>query len=114
MYAVEVHTNVVGGLSIDEPATDLAVAMAIASSYYERPIGRDIAVIGELGEARERVCWQERCPWGAMGDHNDKGQILVPIGRATATLERLVGCVDRVLKGPTCPYAQCSVSCKPA
>ncbi len=55
MYAVEVHTNVVGGLSIDEPATDLAVAMAIASSYYERPIGRDIAVIGELGEILERV-----------------------------------------------------------
>ena len=56
MYAVEVHTNVVGGLSIEEPATDLAVAMAIASSYYERPIGRDIAVIGELGEA---YCQQE-------------------------------------------------------
>lgn len=32
-----------------EPATDLAVALAIASSYYDRAIPRELALIGEVG-----------------------------------------------------------------
>lgn len=48
-YSVDVHMNVTGGLEMNEPATDLAVACAIASSYFEQPIGRDIALIGEVG-----------------------------------------------------------------
>lgn len=50
MWAVDVHINVVGGLMISEPATDLAVALAIASSYYDKPIARDVAVMGEIGK----------------------------------------------------------------
>ena len=50
MHAVQIHTNVVGGMSMTEPANDLAIAVAIASSYYEQPIARDIACIGEIGE----------------------------------------------------------------
>lgn len=50
MHAVSIHTNVVGGMSMSEPANDLAVAVAIASSYYEQPIARDIVCIGEVGE----------------------------------------------------------------
>lgn len=46
----DLHTNVVGGLTLTEPATDLAVAIAIASSYYEQPTPADCAVVGELGE----------------------------------------------------------------
>ncbi|KAI3427273.1 hypothetical protein D9Q98_007205 [Chlorella vulgaris] len=48
-YSVDVHLNVTGGLEMNEPATDLAVACAIASSYYEQPIARDVAMIGEVG-----------------------------------------------------------------
>lgn len=33
---------------MSEPATDLAVACAIASSYFEQPIPRDVAMIGEV------------------------------------------------------------------
>lgn len=51
MHAVSIHTNVVGGMSMSEPANDLAVAVAIASSYYEQPIARDIVCIGEVGES---------------------------------------------------------------
>lgn len=36
------------GLEMSEPATDLAVACAIASSYFEQPIARDVAMIGEV------------------------------------------------------------------
>jgi DNA repair protein RadA/Sms len=49
MYRVDVHTNVVGGLLMQEPATDLAIAVAIVSSYFDMPTPRDIAVIGEIG-----------------------------------------------------------------
>ena len=51
MHAVSIHTNVVGGMSMTEPANDLAIAVAIASSYYEQPIARDIACIGEIGQS---------------------------------------------------------------
>ena len=51
MHAVSIHTNVVGGMTMSEPANDLAVAVAIASSYYEQPIARDIVCIGEVGES---------------------------------------------------------------
>ncbi len=51
MHAVSIHTNVVGGMIMTEPANDLAIAVAIASSYYEQPIARDIACIGEIGQS---------------------------------------------------------------
>lgn len=41
--------NVVGGLELDEPAADLAIVLAIASSFRDRPIGEDLAAIGEVG-----------------------------------------------------------------
>jgi len=37
------------GLSVTEPSADLAIACAIASSYYERPMRRETAVLGEIG-----------------------------------------------------------------
>lgn len=54
MHAVSIHTNVVGGMTMSEPANDLAIAVAIASSYYEQPIARDIVCIGEVGESSSR------------------------------------------------------------
>ena len=48
-YGVDVHINVTGGLTVTEPAADLAIAAAIASSYYERPLGRETALIAEVG-----------------------------------------------------------------
>ena len=49
----DVYVNVVGGIKVGEPAADLAVALAIASSYRERPVDPDIAVIGEVGLSGE-------------------------------------------------------------
>ncbi|MBR3692831.1 MAG: DNA repair protein RadA [Clostridia bacterium] len=45
----DAYVNVVGGFRIDEPASDLCVALSLASSFRDRPIPEDIAVIGELG-----------------------------------------------------------------
>jgi DNA repair protein RadA/Sms len=45
----DVFVNVVGGLKINEPAADLAVAVAIASSVRDQPVRADTVLIGEVG-----------------------------------------------------------------
>ena len=47
------YINVVGGLTIDEPAADLALLLSVASSYYDTPVGADLAAIGEVGLSGE-------------------------------------------------------------
>ena len=49
----DAYINVIGGLNLDEPAADLATALAIASSYIDRPLGTDLAAIGEIGLSGE-------------------------------------------------------------
>lgn len=49
----DVFINVVGGLRVSEPAVDLAVAMAIASSVKDIPVPADMALIGEIGLSGE-------------------------------------------------------------
>jgi DNA repair protein RadA/Sms len=49
----DIFVNVVGGLRVHEPAVDLAIAAAIASSYYNRPVPEDLAIFGEVGLAGE-------------------------------------------------------------
>ena len=49
----DVFVNVIGGLTVDEPAADLAVATAIASSVLDRPTRADCALIGEVGLSGE-------------------------------------------------------------
>lgn len=45
----DVHINIAGGLTADEPAVDLAIALAIASAYKDKTLGSDLAVFGEVG-----------------------------------------------------------------
>ncbi len=45
----DAYINVIGGLELDEPAADLATVLAVASSYKDRPIGNDLAAVGEVG-----------------------------------------------------------------
>ena len=47
------YINVIGGLSLEEPAADLATSLAVASSYLDRPLGADLAAIGEVGLSGE-------------------------------------------------------------
>ncbi len=49
----DVYVNVVGGLKLKEPAADLAVAMAIASSKLKKPLPQTMAALGELGLSGE-------------------------------------------------------------
>jgi DNA repair protein RadA/Sms len=49
----DVFVNIVGGLQVDEPGIDLAVAAAVASSARDRPIPADVALMGEVGLSGE-------------------------------------------------------------
>ncbi len=49
----DVFVNVVGGLRVEEPAADLAVAVAIASSLRDVPTPADLAIVGEVGLSGE-------------------------------------------------------------
>ncbi len=45
----DAYLNVIGGLYLEEPAADLAVILALASSFRDRPLPHDLAAIGEVG-----------------------------------------------------------------
>ncbi len=53
LIAEDVFVNVAGGMTVDEPAADLAVVAAVASSVRNRPIRAATAVFGEVGLAGE-------------------------------------------------------------
>jgi DNA repair protein RadA/Sms len=45
----DAYINVIGGLTLDEPAADLPVVIAVASSYRDQPVDYGLVVIGEVG-----------------------------------------------------------------
>ncbi len=49
----DAYINVVGGLELNEPAADLATVLSLASSFLDRPLGGDVAAIGEVGLSGE-------------------------------------------------------------
>ena len=63
LYDNDVFVNVAGGFKVTEPASDLAICLAIASAFYDKPVsGKTIAVgeVGLLGEIREVVAEEKR------------------------------------------------------
>mgnify|MGYP001563989096 CR=1 FL=1 len=46
---MDVYVNVAGGLNLKEPAADLGICLAIASSFKNKPLGAKTAVFGEVG-----------------------------------------------------------------
>ena len=49
----DIIVNVAGGFRIDEPAADLPIVMAMASSLCNRPLRFDVAAFGEVGLSGE-------------------------------------------------------------
>ena len=49
----DAYVNIAGGIRMNEPASDLGIVMAIASSYKNRPIAEDTIVFGEVGLSGE-------------------------------------------------------------
>ncbi|MFO7170818.1 MAG: DNA repair protein RadA [Chloroflexota bacterium] len=53
LFNQDVYVNIVGGLRIGEPAADLAVALAIASSYRNQRVRQEAVLVGEVGLSGE-------------------------------------------------------------
>lgn len=49
LHSFDAYLNVAGGLKIEEPAADLGVVAAIASSFKGRPVSHDTVLFGEVG-----------------------------------------------------------------
>jgi len=45
----DIYVNAVGGLKAVEPAVDLGISLALASSYRNRPVDQDTVALGEVG-----------------------------------------------------------------
>ncbi|BAW01296.1 DNA repair protein RadA [Thermus thermophilus] len=59
---LDVYVNLAGGLKVQDPGLDLAVALAVYSAVVGRPLPADLALVGEVGLAGEvrRVAGLER------------------------------------------------------
>jgi DNA repair protein RadA/Sms len=49
LQSADVYVNVPGGIKAEETAADLGIAAALLSSYYNRPVPKEIVVMGEVG-----------------------------------------------------------------
>ena len=49
----DAYVNVAGGIKVQEPAIDLGIVMAIASSFKNRAVPEDVVVFGEVGLSGE-------------------------------------------------------------
>ncbi|MDD6094380.1 MAG: DNA repair protein RadA [Clostridia bacterium] len=61
--ACDVYLNVVGGLRIDEPAADAAIALALCSTIKDIPVPSELIIAGEIGlsgEVRAISCAEQR------------------------------------------------------
>ncbi len=53
LFDQDVFVNIVGGMTVDEPAADLAAAVSIASAHRGIPVPPDMAIVGEIGLSGE-------------------------------------------------------------
>jgi len=77
----DVFVNVIGGLQVSEPAADLAIAVAIASSIKDVPVKADLVLIGEVGLSGE-LRW--------VGQMNARLREAAKLGFKTAVIPRRV------------------------
>jgi DNA repair protein RadA/Sms len=102
----DVYVNVAGGGRVFEPAADLAIVAAAASSYMERPVAGDVVVVGEVGltgevrgvsglDARLRAAAQlgfrsAVVPRGSVGDVRDAPFAVKGVASVSEALEALL------------------------
>ncbi len=105
MFDQDVFLNVVGGVRVTETAADLAVLLAVLSSYRDRPLPLGLAAFGEVGlagEIRPVPSGQERLreaakhgfqravvPAANVPKQGVKGLEIVPVKRLSEALEAL-------------------------
>lgn len=106
LHSFDAYLNVAGGLKIEEPAADLGVVAAIASSFRGKPVSHDTVLFGEVGltgevravgqcEKRLSECARlgfRRCvmPAGSAGSLRDNhGLEILPVSTIDEMLQNL-------------------------
>ena len=87
----DVYVNVMGGIRITEPGADLPVALAIASSYADVPLGRT-AAWGELGLTGDVRPVGRSSVRRTEAERIGASPVLSPDGEATRLFEMLIEC----------------------
>jgi len=94
----DIYVNVVGGVKLTEPASDLGVILAILSAFQERALPANLAVFGEVGltgEIRPVGAPESRAKEAAnLGFH----QLLLPRGNNTRVQEANIAATLRTSK----------------
>ncbi len=80
----DVFLNIAGGIKVAEPSIDLSVAVAVASSFREVPVGADALVLGELGLSGEVRAVSQIGPRLAEAARLGFKQAVVPHGNLKA------------------------------
>ena len=91
----DVYVNVAGGLRIDEPAADLAIAAALASSLRERPVLAATVLAGEValsGRLRAAVRAERR-----LGEASRLGFERLVTGPSRGAVTHAAGSADLVV-----------------
>jgi len=86
----DVFVNIAGGLDVDEPAVDLGLVTAIASSFRNQPIDAHTAVFGEVGLTGEVRGAMQAAVRAREAQAVGFKKIVMPSSN-TAGLERLLG-----------------------
>ncbi|MDD6022890.1 MAG: DNA repair protein RadA [Oscillospiraceae bacterium] len=102
------YINVIGGLNISEPAADLPLVMAVASSFRDKPIPGDVAAIGEVGLTGEiRAVNQLELRLGELSrlgfrrvliPYQGSGKILPPEGMELLRVKNIRQAIDAILE----------------
>ena len=79
----DVYASVAGGLRIAEPAADLGIALAIASSFRDRPLAGGLACFGEIGLAGELRAVTGAARRAAEAAKLGFGRVVVPASAAS-------------------------------
>ena len=88
--ALDVFLNVVGGMRLHEPAGDLAVVAALASSAFDRPVPGDAIFIGEVGLSGEvRPVSADRATPGRSRQDGDDHGLCLRSGHSTPVAGRI-------------------------
>lgn len=99
----DVFVNVAGGVRLDEPAADLAIALALVSSFMEAPVAPHLTAFGEIGlagevrgvdMARKRVAEAAKfgftkciLPKNNAADVDAAEETIWPVGRVSQAIE---------------------------
>ena len=101
------YINVIGGLTLSEPAADLPLILAIASSYRDKPIPFGLAAIGEVGLTGEiravsylpqRLLELHRLGFEqAVIPHQGSAKIIPPDGMKILRVKNIRQAIEKVL-----------------